>query len=858
MRRIIIAIVSLACSVGFLLSQQAGSGNPAPTQSPAQASPANGQPGRKVGYSYAEVTRPLYIGDSTYVYLKDNVIIYHDGAVITCDSAVRYGDNRIDCFKNVVINQKTTYIYGDRVEYDGDNNVARVYAPIVKVVDNDATLYTRNFTFDLLTNIGRYFGGGIMKQGDNYMESKDGYYYADSNYMIGVGDVEMRNPDYQLRSDSVVYDMNTEVASFWTKTYIWNSKGDILSARRGAFLNRTKDYKFSSDAYILTKDQEIWADSLDYNTTNEDMRMYGNIQMRDDANGVMAFGDYAQYWGALQNGMITRDPSLVRYDRERSDTLFMRSDSMFLYSVDSKIVLTKPRGQNIEVPAGEELIQPGSGRRPEPEQADSLANATVMPDSLVVSPADSVDLSPKELKRLEKEKERRIEREEKDRKIRARLLAREEKAAARRLEIAEREARALARRNARKGIVAPAVDSTTVAVDSLATAPLTDSLTVKADSLPVPGSTDSLQRVFYAYNNVRIYSRDFQAVCDSLVGFSIDSTMHMYISPILWQGDNQMTAEVIDLYSANKQLDKAFFSGEPMMIAEVEKGTKYNQVKGRTMESFFRNNDIYKHNVDGNARTLYYLQDDKTGDYMGFLNIESADITFLIDSMQIYQIIFRTQPSYVIYPMDKIPETAALRLPGFGWHADRRPEKLAVFDRTVRESERDWYEALQQPQFPITEDLLKQRDDFIRRGVMVERNDRLTPFTIDKIRERFDPNYARNPEDEVSRGGKNIIETPVPHGQQLQGDSIPPAGAVPDSLVTKDGLTPSGAPVSEVKATDSIPVPVNVPADSVGRAEPAKQETSKTNAQDTVDKTDLPVDSMTPAPLQDPDVTILK
>lgn len=777
-------------------------------------------------YYYAKDTKPVYVGDSMFVNMLGDVRVYHNGAVITCDSAVRSSDNnRFEFFKNVVINQNTTYVYGDRALYAKDQNMARVFAPIIKIVDGDATLYTRNFTFNTLNNVGRFYGGGTMKQANNYMEARQGYYFADSSYMIGVGDVEMRNPDYQLQSDSVVYNMNTEVASFWTKTYIWNSKGEILSAHKGEYHNRTTEYKFRSDAYILTKDQEVWADSLDYHAGDENAWMYGNIQMRDDDNAVMAFGDYGQYWGGPQNAMLTRNPSMLSYDKEKSDTMYMRSDSMFFFTFDRSVVLHEQESADANVGAGEELITPGTpihggDRAP----ADSVV-LSMKDYSTAVALPDSTEMSARELKRWAKAEKKRMKEAERKEKLIAKLKVREEEEAARRKKREEREAAALARRQARRakrGIVEPVSDSTLLVTDSLSVAAQADSLSLlPVDSLLIMSPDtpeDSLQRVVYAYNNVRIYRSDFQAVCDSLVGFSIDSTMHMYIDPVLWQGDNQMTASVIDLYTKNQQLERAFFSGEPMMISEVEPGDKYNQVKGRTMQSFFRNNDIYRHDVDANAQTLYYMQDGKTGDYMGFLVAEAANITFLIDSMQMDKIIFRLDPSYVIYPMDKIPENVTQRLPGFGWHIDRRPEIAAVFDRRIRESERSVYEGMPQPQFPLTGEILRERDNYISRGMMVERNDRLTPEDILWIR-GVDPMYGRDPEDDVSRGANEAFDAPV------VSDSLPASGL--DSLNVRGGQWPAGDSTG-VRGRDSLPVQgVPVPArDSVVREEVRQTEDS--------------------------------
>ena len=75
----------------------------------------------------SDLMGPVAPGDSV-VFLVGNFAAQHNGAVITCDSAVRYSDMRIEFFGNVLINKNTTYIYGDRAEYDGNVNEARVYS----------------------------------------------------------------------------------------------------------------------------------------------------------------------------------------------------------------------------------------------------------------------------------------------------------------------------------------------------------------------------------------------------------------------------------------------------------------------------------------------------------------------------------------------------------------------------------------------------------------------------------------------------------------------------------------------------------------------------------------------------------
>ncbi|WP_147386959.1 OstA-like protein [Alistipes sp. AF48-12] len=318
----------------------------------------------------ADVMSSIKIADSTALCLVGHVVFFHNGAVITCDSAIRYSDRMMDCYRNVVVNKDSTFIYGDKADYNGLLNEARIYSPLIKMVDKDATLYTYNFTFNTLTNIGRYYGGGTMSQKDNLMESDEGYYYADNRELIGVRNVEMQNPQYTISSDSVTYNMDTEIATFDTPSYIWNDQDEFLTARRGSYNAKEDLYTFTDSSYIMTKTQELWADTIVYRQTGQDAVLRNNIQIADQEQKAMAFGDYGQYWGDKKQALLTRDPSVLSYEEgEQPDTVFMRSDSIFIYTLN--------RFRNDSVPTQ--------------KTADSLAAETPAPspaaDSAAVRPA---------------------------------------------------------------------------------------------------------------------------------------------------------------------------------------------------------------------------------------------------------------------------------------------------------------------------------------------------------------------------------------------------------------------------------------------------------------------------------------
>ncbi|WP_302961834.1 OstA-like protein [Alistipes finegoldii] len=816
MRRLLsIAVVALAA--GSVIFARGG------MQAPEAEQPAE----KKLIDLKSDNMGPVAPGDSV-IFLVGNFAAQHNGAVITCDSAVRYSDMRIEFFGNVLINKNTTYIYGDRAEYNGEVNEARVFSDIVKVVDEDATLYTYEFLFNTKENVGEFGGGGVLVNRDSRLESVRGYYYANSKELVCVDRVEMRNDEYELKGDSVVYNMATDNAFFFKHTNIWNKEGDYLYADRGAYRKADSLYKVTSNGYVLTDKQEMWSDSIDFYRAEDHIILWRDIQIDDTEHKVLAFGDYGEYWKEPGNAFLTRRPSIVSYDLSQGDSLFMRADSMFLFTINENterraaeaaaadslarsadsLALSGPdslahAAGGVDVPA-DSLGRPRSGRRPQGvDAADSLATAGSAPDSLAAggdadsphatsspldapdrpAPADSLGgaapadslanaadtLTVAQRKALLKEAAKRAKAEEKaaaakekKKKLDEIAARRKEKMTARLLEQKEREeARLTARRlkaesklkarqarATRKGRMIQ-IDSTALReLDSLIVLNmaeqdsllnlLVDSLLTDTAAMAVPADSidslaaprDSIYRLLKGFRNVKIYRSDFQTVCDSMTAISTDSTIHLYIDPVLWNENNQITSDVMDIFTENQQLTRAEFIGSPMMVSQLDT-MHYNQVAGKTMTAYFFNNQIYRNDVNGNAQTIYYMQDGEPVEITMMGVIESGEISFFIEDKQVVQITYRGDPVYNFYPMDKIPPTQDIRLKGFKWEGARRPSQAEVFDRRIRPSERERRSEMKHPDFPIMQRIDEHRKRLIEQRRWTDRNDQVDAATVE-------------------------------------------------------------------------------------------------------------------------------
>lgn len=689
----------------------------------------------KVDFS-ADAMVPVTIADTNAYSLVGNVTFYHNGAVITCDSAIRYGDRRMECYKNVIINQDSTYIYGDSAEYNGLTNTVHVYSPIVKVLDGDATLYTRTFSFNTLDNIGRFGGGGILRQNEMRLESEDGYYYSNTHDMVGVGGVHLQDSTYLMATDSIRYNTEEEKAYFFENTKIWSIDGDFLMADQGSYESQAKVYDFTENAYILTEDQEIWADSIWYDALQNKALLNSNIQIFDQKNMALVFSDFASYVKADDGGqriVLTRNPVVGSFE-EGSDTLFMRADTMILVTIapisliDSTAVAAAfdegVFGVEAEVAAETSESEDATSSEAS-ETAENVGDEPTEINDEKITESDTLSdepiyLTAKELKAIRKAelKEAKLKKRE------ARAAQRLEVQKAKMARAIERDSIAAARYNV--------VDTTEV--DTISTAEVIVE-PVKEIVEPVVVDTASLEkRIFHAYGNVRAYRHDLQMVCDSVVSYSIDSTAHLHGTPIMWTQSNQITSENTVIYGKNQQIDYAHFTGAPIMASEVDT-THYNQIKGREIMARFRDNEVRNVDVKGNSQTYYYMVEDSTNLITGFLVAESVDITFVISERNVETITFYTEPVYTIYPMDKIPSTQSLLLSGFKWNADLRPEQQDVIDRTILEPIRDEIKEIPIPRFAIMARIDNLRERLINRDEWVDREELIPPYAIEFMQE---------------------------------------------------------------------------------------------------------------------------
>jgi lipopolysaccharide export system protein LptA len=198
-----------------------------------------------------------------------------------------------------------------------------------------------------------------------------------------------------------------------------------------------------------------------------------------------------------------------------------------------------------------------------------------------------------------------------------------------------------------------------------------DSLFLHADTLwSIPDTLD--EKIVLAYYKVKFFRSNLQGKCDSLVYLTGDSVIQLHGDPVLWTEDKQLSADFIEIFMQNEQIHHMEMKASAFISMEVDSGSKkFNQIKGRDMTAFFRNNDIYRIDVNGNGQTLYYPADDD--EYIGVNMDESSSIVIYFKDNQIHRINKINTVSGTMYPLKDAPPEKLL-LKGFSWLDRERPK----------------------------------------------------------------------------------------------------------------------------------------------------------------------------------------
>lgn len=198
-----------------------------------------------------------------------------------------------------------------------------------------------------------------------------------------------------------------------------------------------------------------------------------------------------------------------------------------------------------------------------------------------------------------------------------------------------------------------------------------DSLFLHADSLLMVMDSARKAKYLFAYHRMKFFRDDLQGMCDSLVYRIQDSVIAMLKNPVLWSEESQLTADSIWMFLSDNRIDSMMLFNLSLIVSR-DSTESYNQIKGKRMTAYFRDNELFKIKVDGNAETIYFVREE-TRELIGINRSISSGMVIMIEDNQIRKTLYLDLPDATMYPEDDLPKAERL-LRDFKWLEEYRPK----------------------------------------------------------------------------------------------------------------------------------------------------------------------------------------
>jgi len=229
-------------------------------------------------------------------------------------------------------------------------------------------------------------------------------------------------------------------------------------------------------------------------------------------------------------------------------------------------------------------------------------------------------------------------------------------------------------------------DSIYITGDTVFSARIPDSVLNRPDSVQgaeifrsAKNPHDSSLRYLQIYHHVRIFSDSLQAVADSCYYSGLDSIFRLYTNPIAWAGGFQVTGDTMFLYTKNKKPDRLYVFENSLVVGKAYTNM-FNQIKGNTLNGYFKDGVIDYMRSKGSAEAVYYIKDDSAA-FVGVNRVNKADVIDMIFlNKQLNKVVLRQDADGIMYPIKKV-NLDEMKLRNFKWLDERRPKtKYELFE----------------------------------------------------------------------------------------------------------------------------------------------------------------------------------
>ena len=595
----------------------------------------------------------------------------HNGTYLICDTAYWNVDSRfIEAWGNVRILQEETVLDSDKLTYLIDDDLAQFRGTLVQLQDKDHnTLRTRHLDYNTKDSVAIFRNGASMRDKDGQIiESSDGTYDSKIKTFTFTGNVNMFTDSIFVKTGSLKYQSDYDLATFSSSTDAW--KDDNMLSSSGGWYDRSREtFFFRDNVHVMSEDQEGWCDSLYFYRATSDVEMLGHVQVSDTTRNVFALAGRIHYADSSSTVTLTRKPAVITQTQEQDgsvDTVYLGAEHLVYQSirmcdVDSmEVVHAKERLANMDVDPV------GNYRKKAAEEAAKAAEEAAQNDpNYRAKSAAAAKASQKSQPNPQQN--------------------------------SHPNPQAGPQRNSQSASQQKASsDSLAVgAADSLST----DTLAVTP---PEPPKDTTRMGFLKANKNVKIYKKDMQIVCDSLLYCDLDSLARLFNEPVIWQERvRQYSADSIFVAVREGTVNKASLMSNSFITIQEDQNL-FDQIKGAEMLAYFgENSALERFDVLGGASAVFFLEEQEV---LATVNkSESKMLSAIFKNGEIQKVYYYDEPKNDGYPVVQLSKEEQ-KLKGFKWTPELRPvDRNAVTPLSLRPSQRLKYNARPRAKFTQTD-----------------------------------------------------------------------------------------------------------------------------------------------------------
>lgn len=593
----------------------------------------------------------------------------HNGTYLICDTAYWNVDSRfIEAWGNVRILQEETVLDSDKLTYLIDDDLAQFRGTLVQLQDKDHnTLRTRHLDYNTKDSVAIFRNGASMRDKDGQIiESSDGTYDSKIKTFTFTGNVNMFTDSIFVKTGSLKYQSDYDLATFSSSTDAW--KDDNMLSSSGGWYDRSREtFFFRDNVHVMSEDQEGWCDSLYFYRATSDVEMLGHVQVSDTTRNVFALAGRIHYADSSSTVTLTRKPAVITQTQEQDgsvDTVYLGAEHLVYQSirmcdVDSmEVVHAKERLANMDVDPV------GNYRKKAAEEAAKAAEEAAQNDP----------------------------------NYRAKSAA-----AAKASQKSQPNPQQNSHPNPQAG---PQRNSQSASQQKASSDSLAVGMQTAADTLavtpPEPPKDTTRMGFLKANKNVKIYKKDMQIVCDSLLYCDLDSLARLFNEPVIWQERvRQYSADSIFVAVREGTVNKASLMSNSFITIQEDQNL-FDQIKGAEMLAYFgENSALERFDVLGGASAVFFLEEQEV---LATVNkSESKMISAIFKNGEIQKVYYYDEPKNDGYPVVQLSKEEQ-KLKGFKWTPELRPvDRNAVTPLSLRPSQRLKYNARPRAKFTQTD-----------------------------------------------------------------------------------------------------------------------------------------------------------